>query len=65
MELIGQGLIAIGEAVGAIAAAIGMIYITGIITKTFLIFTEKAKVEDLKDWFKFRIWDGVFGKRGL
>ena len=65
MELIGQGLIAVGEAIGDIAAAVGMIYITGIITKTFLICTERAKVEDLKDWLKFRIWDGVFGKRGL
>ena len=64
MELIGQGLIAIGEAVGDIAAAVGMIYIVGIVTKTFLIFTEKVKVEDLKDWFKFGIWDG-FSRKGL
>ena len=64
MELIGQGLIAVGEAIGDIAAAVGMIYIVGIVTKTFLIFTEKVKIEDLKDWFKFGIWDG-FGKKGL
>ena len=38
MELIGQGLIAIGEAIGDIAAAVVMIYIVGIVTKTFLIF---------------------------
>ena len=64
MELIGQGLIAIGEAIGDIAAAIGMIYIVGIVTKTFLIFMDKVEIEDLKDWFKFGIWDG-FGRKGL
>lgn len=65
MELFGQGLIAVGGAIGDIAAAVGMIYIVGIISKTFLIYTDKAKAEDLKDWLKFRIWDGLFGKRGL
>jgi hypothetical protein len=53
MEIIGQGLIAIGEATGAWATAWAFIYIIGIGTKTFLIYTGKAKVEELKDWFNF------------
>ena len=53
MDLLGQGLIAIGEAVGAWATAWAFIYIIGIGTKTFLIYTGKTKVEELKDWFKF------------
>ena len=44
---------AIGKAIGAWATAYAFIYIAGIGTKTFLIYTGKAKVEDLKDWFKF------------
>lgn len=53
MEIIGQGLLAIGEAAGVWATAWAFIYIIGIGTKTFLIYTGKAKVEELKDWFNF------------
>ena len=53
MDIIGEGLIAIGKAVGAWATAFAFIYIVGIGTKTFLIYTNKCKVEDLKDWFNF------------
>ena len=53
MEIIGQGLMAIGKAVVAWATAYGFIYVAGIGTKTFLIYTGKAKVEDLKGWFDF------------
>ena len=60
MEIIGQGLIAIGKAVSGIASAWATIYVVGIGTKTFLIYTGKAKVEELKDWFKF----GFGGKKG-
>lgn len=49
---------AIGKAIGAWATAYAFIYIVGIGTKTFLIFTDKAKVEDLKNWFDFG-----FGKK--
>ena len=59
MEIIGQGLMAIGKAVAAWATAYGFIYVAGIGNKTFLIYTGKAKVEDLKGWFDFG-----FGKKG-
>ena len=59
MEIIGQGLMAIGKAIAAWATAYGFIYVVGIGTKTFLIYTGKAKVEDLKGWFDFG-----FGKKG-
>ena len=59
MEIIGQGLMAIGKAVAAWATAYGFIYVAGIGTKTFLIYTGKAMVEDLKVWFDFG-----FGKKG-
>ena len=59
MEIIGQGLMAIGKAVAAWATVYGFIYVAGIGTKTFLIYTGKAKVEDLKGWFDFG-----FGKKG-
>ena len=58
MEILGQGLMAIGKAIGAWATAYAFIYIAGIGTKTLLIYTEKAKVEDLKNWFDFG-----FGKK--
>ena len=50
---------AIGKAVAAWATAYGFIYVAGIGTKTFLIYTGKVKVEDLKGWFDFG-----FGKKG-
>ena len=50
---------AIGKAIAAWATAYGFIYVVGIGTKTFLIYTGKCKVEDLKDWFNFG-----FGKKG-
>ena len=53
MEIIGEGLQAIGSAVGTIAAAYAFIYIAGIGTKTFLIYTGKATAEELKNWFDF------------
>ena len=53
MEIIGEGLKAIGGAVGTIAMAYMFIYIAGIGTKTFLIYTGKATAEELKNWFDF------------
>jgi hypothetical protein len=53
MEAIGLGLEALGHAVGAWATAFGFIYVVGILSKTFLIYMDKAKIEDFKNWFKF------------
>ena len=50
----------IGNAVSAIATAYAAIYITAILTKTFLIYTEKLVDEkQIKEWFSF--WN----KRGM
>lgn len=51
---------AIGNAIAAWATAFGCVYVVGIIAKTFLLYTEKIKPEETKDWFQF--WRG---KRGL
>lgn len=50
----------IGNAVSAIATAYAAIYITAIVAKTFLIYTEKLTDEkQIKEWFNF--WN----KRGM
>lgn len=54
MEALGLGLQALGKSIGTCAVAIGWIYVVGIGCKTFLIYTGKAKIEDFKDWFKFK-----------
>ena len=54
MEAIGLGLQAIGRSIGTCAMALAWIYVVGIGTKTFLIYTGKATAEDLKNWCKFR-----------
>ena len=53
MEIIGEGLIAIGKAVSGIASAWATIYVVGICTKTFLIYTGRATADQLKNWFDF------------
>lgn len=53
MEILGNGLIAVGKAIGAWATAYAFIYIAGIGTKTFLIYTGRATVDQLKNWFDF------------
>lgn len=53
MDIIGEGLMAIGKAIAAWASAYGVIYVVGIASKTFLIYTEKAKIEEMKNWFDF------------
>ena len=53
MEIIGEGLIAVGKAVSGIASAWATIYVMGIGTKTFLIYTGRATADQLKDWFDF------------
>lgn len=53
MEILGTGLQAIGDAVAAWAVTVGVVYVVGLVTKTFLIFTDKGTTADFKDWFKF------------
>lgn len=53
MDIIGEGLIAIGKAVSGIASAWATIYVVGIGTKTFLIYTGRATADQLKNWFDF------------
>lgn len=52
MEILGQGLAAIGNAVGAFATAFGFIGVAGIAAGTFLVYTDKMTVEQLKDLLK-------------
>lgn len=59
MEVLGQGLAAIGNAVGAFATAFGFIGVAGIAAGTFLVYTDKMTVEQLKDLLK-----QVLQKRG-
>lgn len=54
MEILGLGLQALGSAISAWATAFGFVYIIGILSKTFLIFMDKGKHEDFKNWFKFQ-----------
>ena len=51
--IIGEGLIAIGKAISGIASAYATIYVVGIGTKAFLIYTGRATADQLKDWFNF------------
>ena len=51
--IIGEGLMAIGKAVSSIASAWATIYVVGIGTKTFLIYTGRATADQLKNWFDF------------
>lgn len=51
--IIGEGLIAIGKAISGVASAWATIYVVGIGTKTFLIYTGRATADQLKNWFDF------------
>jgi hypothetical protein len=56
MEIIGEGLIAVGHAVGAFAWATALVYIAGIVSKTILVMNGDAKPDELKSWTDFQIW---------
>lgn len=56
MEIIAAAIEALGSAAVAWATAYGFIYCIGIGTKTFLIYIDKIKAEECKDWFDFKIW---------
>lgn len=51
MEALGQGLASIGNALGAIGGWIGFICVVGIAASTFLVYTGKVTLEQLKDLF--------------
>ena len=61
MEILASAIVALGKAISAWATAYAFIYIAGITSKTFLIYTEKAKVDELTNWFDF----GFGKKNGL
>lgn len=52
MEVLGQGFAAIGNAVGAFVTAFGFIGVVGIAAGTFLVYTDKMTIEQLKDLLK-------------
>ena len=52
MEAIGSGLVSIGNALGGIAAGITFFGITITVSATFLIYTNKMTLKDLKDFIK-------------
>lgn len=59
MEILGQGIMSLGSAIGSIATAFGFIGVAGIAAGTFLVYTDKMTVEQLKDLLK-----QVLQKRG-
>ena len=52
MEVLGQGFMALGSAVGSIAAAFGFIGVAGIAAGTFLVYTDKATFEEIAKFVK-------------
>ena len=65
MDIIGQGLIAIAEAIGICARATASVYIVGLITKTaLLVLSEDAQPQDFNNWFDFKFWNNK-NKNGL
>lgn len=64
MDAVGIGLQALGGAVGSVAAAFAWVYVVGFACKTLLIFADRAKSDDLKDWFDLK-WPFGRKKGGL
>jgi hypothetical protein len=52
MEVLGQGLMAVGEAIGGVAGAFSFIGVAGIAAGTFLVYMDKMTIEQLKDILK-------------
>lgn len=52
MELLGQGLMSIGSAIGAIAVACAALGVAGIIAGAFLVYTDKTTFEDVARFIK-------------
>lgn len=54
--MFGEGLIAIGNAIGACAWAYAAIYITGFITKTLVLWNLNIEPEQLDNWMDIKIF---------
>lgn len=52
METLGQGLIAIGNAVSSIAWACGLLGIAAVAGGTFLVYNDKVSFEDVARFVK-------------
>ena len=52
MEVLGQGLMALGDVVGSIAAVCGFIGMARIAAGTFLVYTDKATFEEIAKFVK-------------
>lgn len=51
MEALGQGLASIGNALGTIGGWISFVCVVGITASTFLVYTDKITLEQLKNLF--------------
>jgi len=51
MEVLGQGLASIGNALGSIGGWAGFVCVVGIAASTFLVYTGKVTLDELKDLF--------------
>lgn len=61
MEILGQGLMALGSAIGSIAAAFGFIGVAGIAAGTFLIYMDKATFEEMAKFVQMLKGNGRHG----
>lgn len=61
MEILGQGLAAIGNAVGAFATAFGFIGVAAIAAGTFLIYMDKATFEEMAKFVQMLKGNGRHG----
>ena len=61
MEVLGQGLMAIGSAIGNIAIAFSFIGIAAIAAGTFLIYMDKATFEEMAKFVQMLKGNGRHG----
>ena len=54
MEAIGMGIVALGKAIGSIAAWGGLSIISAVMVSAFLIYTDKISLDDIKSFFNKR-----------
>lgn len=61
MEILGQGFMALGSAIGSIAAAFGFIGVAAIAAGTFLIYMDKATFEEMAKFVQMLKGNGRHG----